>query len=108
MKPAYAKRMAFYYLKKFKLDKWKFEWAKGTNVFGECDWENKKIRLSLPLTEANKAEEVKDTILHEIAHALCPNSHDHNNKWKIICHKIGAKPEAKYTDKEVKRVKNKS
>ncbi len=35
----------------------------------------------------------KDTILHEIAHALCPNHEGHGKLWKKTCVKIGAIPQ---------------
>jgi len=37
-------------------------------------------------------EEIRDTLLHEIAHALCGPGEGHGAAWKRMCIKIGAKP----------------
>jgi predicted SprT family Zn-dependent metalloprotease len=39
-------------------------------------------------------EEIRDTILHEIAHALCGPRVGHSAEWKRMCIKIGATPNA--------------
>lgn len=70
--------------------------------FGMCNFTKKHISLSRPLCELNDAEEVRDTVLHEIAHALAWQRHGkncgHDNRWKAICVEIGARPEACYDD----------
>lgn len=38
------------------------------------------------------SECIKDTVLHEIAHAIAGGQHHHDNYWKACCQKIGAKP----------------
>lgn len=52
----------------------------------------KTIRLSRHLVTLNTEHEVRDTILHEIAHALAGLSNGHNAKWKAVCRRIGARP----------------
>ena len=44
----------------------------------------------------NEDEEVYDTLLHEIAHALAGPGAGHGPVWKAICIKIGAKPHRCY------------
>ena len=51
------------------------------------------IRLSRPLMRLNSTEEVRDTILHEIAHALVGAAHGHNATWRQKCREIGASPQ---------------
>jgi len=58
------------------------------------------ITLSRPLTLLNPIEQVRDTILHEIAHALTPGD-GHGAKWKAACIAIGAKPVRCFVDPEV-------
>lgn len=36
--------------------------------------------------------EIRDTLLHEIAHALVGHRAGHGPQWKLMCVKIGAKP----------------
>ena len=37
----------------------------------------------------DNSEDIKDTVLHEIAHAIVGGSHHHDNVWKACCNKIG-------------------
>lgn len=41
----------------------------------------------------DNGEDIKDTVLHEIAHAIVGGKHHHNNVWKACCNKIGCKPQ---------------
>ncbi len=70
--------------------------------FGVCNFTKKQISLSRSLCELNSDEEVTDTILHEIAHALAYERHGencaHDKRWKEICIEIGARPEACFDD----------
>ncbi len=59
--------------------------------FGCCNFTRRRISLSRPLTFLNDEAEVRDTILHEIAHALTPKT-GHGPAWKAMCLRIGAKP----------------
>lgn len=84
---------------------WRFRWSRGKRQQGLCEIkrrrhpvtgeeiEIKTIKLSAYLVALNSDEEVRDTILHEIAHALAGIENGHNEKWKAICRRIGAKPE---------------
>ena len=38
-------------------------------------------------------EAIKDTVLHEIAHAIAGGIHHHDRVWVACCNKIGAKPD---------------
>ena len=38
-------------------------------------------------------EDIKDTVLHEIAHAIVGCNHHHDYVWRACCNKIGCKPE---------------
>jgi predicted SprT family Zn-dependent metalloprotease len=53
------------------LDDWTFVWTKAHSFAGDCNYQLRRIRLSAPWTKVNDETEVRDTILHEIAHALC-------------------------------------
>ena len=41
----------------------------------------------------NSTQDIKDTILHEIAHFIAGYEAGHNYKWQMACVKIGAKPQ---------------
>jgi predicted SprT family Zn-dependent metalloprotease len=79
---------------------WTFGFDRAARRFGACFWRRKHISLSWKLTRLNSEAEVRDTILHEIAHAMTPND-GHGEKWKATCVAIGAKPERCYKENAV-------
>jgi predicted SprT family Zn-dependent metalloprotease len=80
---------------------WTFEYDRAVRRFGVCKYRPKVIGLSEHLVRLNGLTEVKDVILHEIAHALVGQGHGHNNVWKRKCIEIGAKPERCYDGDDV-------
>jgi len=79
-------------LKQFGLSDWRFELSREKNTLGRCEHSDRTISFSqyylhLPM------EEIEDTILHEIAHALVGPKHGHDYVWKAKCREIGARPE---------------
>jgi predicted SprT family Zn-dependent metalloprotease len=57
-----------------------------------------RIELSAHFVERNPDDEVRDTILHEIAHALVGAAHGHDRVWRAKCREIGARPDRCYGD----------
>lgn len=100
MDPHVARTLAIELMKKHGLTGWHFRFDHARRRFGSCQPTEKLITLSRPLTLLNTIDQVRDTILHEIAHALVPGDH-HGSKWKAMCRKIGAKPERCFTPKQV-------
>ncbi|MBI1374282.1 MAG: hypothetical protein GC159_16320 [Phycisphaera sp.] len=86
-------------------DGWRFAWSNGKRQLGRCQIrrrrdpstgkyvEIKTIKLSRYLVALNNDHEVRDTILHEIAHAIAGLKNGHNSVWKAVCRRIGAKPQ---------------
>lgn len=61
-----------------------------------------KIELSEPWVEVLDEQEVKDTILHEIAHAVAGLDAGHGLRWKTVAMSLGARPSTcAKIDKEV-------
>jgi predicted SprT family Zn-dependent metalloprotease len=75
---------------------WSFEFDRAKRRFGQCRHQDKAISLSEHLTRLNAREKVKDTILHEIAHALAGPGVGHDPRWRQIAAEIGAWPERCY------------
>lgn len=76
------------------LDKgWRFEFDRARTRFGVCRFNDRVIGLSAPLVQHNSADEVRDTVLHEIAHAMVGPDAGHDWRWKAACRRIGARPE---------------
>ena len=56
--------------------------------FGVCSYGKQEIQLSSLLIPVMTDEAIKDTIIHEIAHALCPQHH-HDYVWQAKCIELG-------------------
>lgn len=82
---------------------WRFQFDRSVKRFGVCMYRRKVIGLSKALTELNGVDKVKDTILHEIAHAIAGYKAGHGWEWREVCLRIGAKPERCYSIDEVKQ-----
>lgn len=97
---------------------WGFKFSNAKKVFGVCLYSKEDakekihiIKLSKPLSLLNGEDKVKDTILHEIAHALDVDDRgftNHDWRWTKIAKSIGSngmrcydetveQPPAKYT-----------
>ncbi|MGB7817670.1 MAG: SprT-like domain-containing protein [Ornithinibacter sp.] len=57
---------------------------------GVCRFSKRQIGLSAPLTTLHSEEEVLDTILHEIAHALVGPQHGHDAVWRAKARELGS------------------
>ena len=73
------------------LEHWEFKWNKRKQAVGTCKYGPQIIEMSKPWCLLNSMEEVRDTILHEIAHALTPGDH-HGPKWRHQCRLLGCRP----------------
>lgn len=72
-----------------------FEFSNRRRALGTCHIRNGrpwKITLSKHWTPRMDEPEVRDVILHEIAHAYEPLD-GHGYAWKAACRRIGAKPD---------------
>ncbi len=98
MKIEEAEQLAKNLMQEHHLDSWVLKWTESRTWFGLCSSTNKVINLSRPLTELNELKHVKDTILHEIAHALAPFTEHHGKIWKQIARDIGCEPQRCYSD----------
>ena len=56
---------------------------------GACYFREKKISFSRNFIKNAHQEDINDTILHEIAHALVGPKHGHNKVWKEMALKLG-------------------
>ena len=52
------------------LPRWSFAFDRAERRFGSCNERKRRITLSAAIVRLNSESEVRDTILHEIAHAL--------------------------------------
>jgi predicted SprT family Zn-dependent metalloprotease len=72
---------------------WTFGWNRRKRALGLCRYRERRIELSVHFVQANDLEPVRETVLHEIAHALAGEKAGHGPAWKAVCRRIGCKPE---------------
>jgi predicted SprT family Zn-dependent metalloprotease len=101
MHPHDAKMLALALMSEHGLADWRFRFDHARRRFGSCRYAARLITLSRPLVLLNSPEQVRDTILHEIAHALTPGD-GHGPRWKSRCLQIGANPTRCYGDDSVR------
>jgi len=96
-----ARTLAISLLHQHGLTDWTFRFDNARRRFGACRYGSKQISLSRPLVYLNDIEQVRDTILHEIAHALTPGD-GHGPRWRAACKRLGAVPKRCYTEDAVR------
>lgn len=93
LSPSDARQMALDLLAAHGLRHWTFTFNRAKRTMGLCRHSERRIELSVYFVLANDAAAVRDCILHEIAHAIAGLEEGHGPIWKLICSRIGAKPE---------------
>jgi predicted SprT family Zn-dependent metalloprotease len=68
---------------------WRVELDHAKRRAGVCRFADRVIGISGPLAALHSDEEVRDTVLHEIAHALVGPSHGHDAVWRATARRIG-------------------
>jgi predicted SprT family Zn-dependent metalloprotease len=72
---------------------WRLVFDNAKTRAGVCRFDRKEIGLSRPLIALYEIEQVTDTVLHEIAHALAGPRHGHDRVWRAIARRIGCSGE---------------
>ena len=85
------------------LEAWTFRFSAAESRLGECREREKVIRLSRRHAVNGDPREVRDTILHEIAHALAGAAARHGPAWKAVAKRLGATPKARAEESEESR-----
>jgi hypothetical protein len=75
------------------LDDWTLVFDRAKRRAGVCRSSRREIGLSAPLTALHPETEVRDTILHEIAHALVGPQHGHDDVWRATARRLGCSGE---------------
>jgi hypothetical protein len=68
---------------------WEFYFNDNRSRLGVCKDYNKSIELSVWHVNNSPFESVKNTLLHEIAHAIVGCGHQHNHVWRRKAIEIG-------------------
>jgi predicted SprT family Zn-dependent metalloprotease len=85
--------MGEYLLEVHGLDDWEVSYDNAKRRAGICKFGEQTLGLSAPLTAVHSEADVRDTILHEIAHALVGPRHGHDAHWRRAAIAIGCSGE---------------
>ena len=84
-----ARELATALMRRHGLTGWKLVFDDAKTRAGVCRHDRREIGLSRPLTRLSGTEQVTDTVLHEIAHALAGPRHGHDRVWRATALRIG-------------------
>ena len=76
-------------LEQHHLARWRFHFDNGRTRAGSCQYGPQVISLAYEFAKHAPAEEIHDTLLHEIAHALVGKAHHHDDVWRAKAMAIG-------------------
>ena len=77
-------------LEKHGLSSWRFVFDNAARRYGACFYEDKVISMSEQFCLKSTKEDIKDVLLHEIAHALVGEEHGHDAVWRTKAFEIGS------------------
>ena len=82
------------------LGEWTFAFLEAERRLGDCNYQDRVIRVGRTHALDASDAEIRDTILHEIAHALAGPEARHGPAWKAIARRIGATPRANVYERQ--------
>lgn len=68
---------------------WSFGFDAAKKRAGACDYAKRRITLSRYLAELHEDDDVHQTLLHEVAHAMAGHEAGHGPEWRRIAREIG-------------------
>ena len=74
---------------------WTLAFGEARKRLGACHFRHHVIWISRTHALDGSEEQIRDTVLHEIAHAIAGPEAGHGPLWKAIARRIGATPRAK-------------
>jgi len=81
--------MATSLLRAHGLGTWHVGWDNARRRAGMCRYHTRTISLSRPLMALYDADQVREVLLHEIAHALVGPEHHHDAVWRAKARELG-------------------
>jgi predicted SprT family Zn-dependent metalloprotease len=79
-------------LDSFGLGDWYFSFDGARRRLGCCNYRELRITLSRYFVSRNGVVEIRETMLHEVAHALVGGGHGHGPVWKAMARRVGCRP----------------
>lgn len=71
---------------------WQFAFNRQRRTLGLCRYREQRIELSRPHAEAGTMAQARETLLHEIAHALAGPGTGHGPRWRHHMQELGVEP----------------
>lgn len=68
---------------------WSVKLTQAYREIGKCNYTHKVINISLKIARVSPWEDVLDTILHEVAHAIAGPGKGHGAEWRHIARNLG-------------------
>lgn len=93
LRPTQALKIAYELLKEHGLIDWSVTLDQALTRAGQCRFTQREISLSKPLMADLPADQTRDTITHEIAHALVGPAHGHDAVWVAAHRRLGGSGE---------------
>jgi predicted SprT family Zn-dependent metalloprotease len=97
---AEAVQLALQLMQRWGLHDWCFKINRRRRSLGMCFFGSRRIELSIIYIRNNSVEHIRQTLLHEIAHALTPN-HGHDKVWLEVVEQIGGRAKVKCSDAQM-------
>ena len=92
--------MARRLMEKHGLTGWTLAFVESKRRLGDCHFRDRVIRISRTHALEGNEEQIRDTVLHEIAHAIAGPEAGHGPLWKATARRIGAIPRAKAYERQ--------
>jgi len=70
-------------------DSWSFDFDHAKRRAGLCDYRRKRITVSRYLAARFDDDEIHQTLLHEVAHAVAGHTAAHGPAWKKVARELG-------------------
>tara|TARA_R110002096_G_scaffold160724_1_gene327012 strand:- start:375 stop:905 length:531 start_codon:yes stop_codon:yes gene_type:complete len=77
---------------------WTFAVSRGKYVLGSCVYKTKTIKISRYLIQLGTDQEVRDTVMHEVGHALAGGKAGHGWQWRQKCREVGLMNPKQYSE----------
>lgn len=90
-----ARKLARSLMEDYDFAHWGFAFDRAKTRHGQCDFGKERITLSRYFVEMNEEALVRETILHEIAHAIAGARAGHGPRWQMVARNLGVRPVAR-------------
>lgn len=85
-----AMRLAGGLMARHGLERWTVEYDGAVTRAGSCHFGLRRITLSARLVALYTPDQVREVVLHEVAHALAGAAAGHGPRWRRVAREIGA------------------